>query len=85
MFFGPADVAADIGKAGDSMCAAVWDLVLPVAYKLIEKGIPIGTLVLDPKFAKKRLAKGFFAACGSDASLLARVLMYSLPLLQTLH
>jgi len=73
IFFGPADIAADIGKLGKPMDAAVWALIKPAAQKLIAKGMPVGTLVLDPAFAIELLNEGFtFVACGSDASLLAK-------------
>lgn len=73
IFFGPADIAADIGKVGKPLHPDVWDLIMPVAKKLIAKGVPVGTLVLDANFAANLLNEGFsFVACGSDASLLAR-------------
>jgi len=73
VFFGPADIAADIGKLGQPMCDEVWELILPIAKKLIRQGVPVGTLVLDAGFAAKLLSDGFtFVACGSDTALLAR-------------
>ena len=73
IFFGPADIAADIGELGKPMCPAVWDLIRPAAQMLIGKGIPVGTLVFDPAFAVQLLREGFtFVACGSDAGLLAK-------------
>jgi 4-hydroxy-2-oxoheptanedioate aldolase len=73
VFFGPADIAADIGKLGQPMCKEVWDLVLPVAKTLMRQGVPVGTLVLDAEFAAKLLLDGFnFVACGTDTALLAR-------------
>lgn len=73
IFFGPGDIAADIGKVGKPMDPEVWDLIQPAAQKLIAKGIPVGTLVLDPAFATELLNEGFsFVACGTDASLLAK-------------
>lgn len=73
IFFGPGDIAADIGKVGQPMDAEVWDLIRPAAQRLIAKGIPVGTLVLDPAFATDLLNEGFsFVACGTDASLLAK-------------
>ena len=73
VFFGPADIAADIGKLGKPMDPAVWALIKPAAQRLIAKGIPVGTLVLDPTFAAELLNEGFtFVACGSDLSLLAK-------------
>ncbi|WP_342077571.1 HpcH/HpaI aldolase/citrate lyase family protein [Yoonia sp. SS1-5] len=73
IFFGPADIAADIGKLGQPMDPAVWALVRPAAQKLIAQGVPVGTLVMDPAFATELLNDGFtFVACATDASLLAR-------------
>ena len=73
VFFGPADIAADIGKLGKPMAPEVWALIRPAAQKLIAKGVPVGTLVLDPAFATDLLNEGFtFVACGTDASLLAK-------------
>jgi len=73
IFFGPADIAADMGMLGQPMDSKVWDLIMPVAKKLIEKGVPVGTLVMDQEFSVKLLNEGFtFVACGTDASLLAK-------------
>ena len=73
VFFGPADIAADIGKLGQPNCKEVWDLILPVAKALMAKGMPVGTLMLDPDFAIKLVGDGFtFVAVGSDLSLLAK-------------
>jgi 4-hydroxy-2-oxoheptanedioate aldolase len=73
VFFGPADISADMGLLGQPMADAVWDLILPVARRLIAAGVPVGTLVTDPGFARKLLDQGFtFVACGTDAGLLAR-------------
>ncbi len=73
VFFGPADIAADMGFLGQPMHEDVWAKILPAAHRLIAKGIPVGTLVMDPAFAKRLLGEGFtFVACGSDAGLLAR-------------
>lgn len=73
VFFGPADIAADMGLLGRPTDPAVWELIRPAARRLIEAGVAVGTLVFDPAFAKSLLAEGFaFVACGSDAVLLAR-------------
>ena len=72
VFFGPADLAADVDRLGQPMCNEVWSMIMPVAKKLIEKGMPVGTLVLDSKFAAGLLNEGFsFVACGTDTSILA--------------
>ena len=73
IFFGPADISADMGLLGQTMAPAVWELISSAAKKLIAKDIPVGTLVLDPQFAAKLLNDGFtFVACGVDTALLAR-------------
>lgn len=73
IFFGPADIAADMGLLGKPMDAAVWDLIMPAARALMAQGVPVGTLVMDPVFAAKLLNEGFtFVACGSDTGLLAK-------------
>lgn len=73
LFFGPADIAADIGKLGKPMDPEVWALIKPAAKKLMAKGMPVGTLVLDPVFATELLNEGFtFVACAVDTSLLAK-------------
>jgi 4-hydroxy-2-oxoheptanedioate aldolase len=73
VFFGPADIAADLGLLGQPMHDDVWAAILPAARNLIAKNVPVGTLVLDPEFARRLIGDGFsFVACGSDAGLLAR-------------
>mgnify|MGYP003627356188 FL=1 len=73
IFFGPADIAADIGKLGKPMDPDVWALVKPAAQRLIAKGMPVGTLVTDPAFAADLLNEGFtFVAIATDSGLLAR-------------
>lgn len=73
IFFGPADIGADMGHLGQPMHADVWAAIRPVARRLIDAGMPVGTLVSDAAFAAELLRDGFtFVACGSDAGLLAR-------------
>lgn len=73
VFFGPADIAADMGLLGQSMSPAVWDLIRPAAKTLIATGVRVGTLVFDTAFARNLIDEGFsFVACGSDAVMLAR-------------
>lgn len=73
LFFGPADISADMGLLGKPMDPAVWELIRPVAKKLIAKGMPVGTLVLDAGFAAELLRDGFsFVACGVDSAVLSR-------------
>ncbi|NND81805.1 MAG: 4-hydroxy-2-oxo-heptane-1,7-dioate aldolase [Gammaproteobacteria bacterium] len=73
VFFGPADIAADMGLLGQPMSKDVWGLIRPVARLLAAKGVPVGTLVLDSNFACELLQGEFsFVAGGSDVALLAR-------------
>ena len=73
VFFGPADIAADMGKLGQPRDPEVWALIRETAQKLTANGVACGTLVLDPAFAAELLNDGFtFVACGTDASLLAK-------------
>ncbi|MFC7739287.1 HpcH/HpaI aldolase/citrate lyase family protein [Roseomonas sp. GCM10028921] len=73
VFFGPADIAADMGHLGQPLHPEVWTAIMPAAQALIARGTPVGTLISDPVFARDLLAKGFlFVACGVDAALLAR-------------
>lgn len=73
VFFGPGDIAADIGKLGKPLDSAVWDLIRPAAKALIAKGVPVGTLVTNAEFAAELLNEGFsFVACGTDSGLLAK-------------
>ncbi|MEM8538900.1 MAG: aldolase/citrate lyase family protein, partial [Pseudomonadota bacterium] len=71
IFFGPADIATDMGHLADPMHDDVWEAILPAAKRLIAKGMPVGTLVMDIDFAKRLLDEGFtFVGCGTDAILL---------------
>lgn len=73
IFFGPADIAADIGKLGNPMDPDVWALIKPAAQKLIANGMPVGTLVTDVDFAADLLNEGFtFVAVATDTGLLAQ-------------
>lgn len=73
VFFGPADIGADIGRLGAPLHEDVWALIRPAARALIDAGTPVGTLVNDPEFATALLNEGFgFVACGTDTVMLAR-------------
>ncbi len=73
IFFGPADIAADMGLIGQPMQEDVWATIRPVARELMKMGMPVGTLVTDPRFAAQLLNEGFtFVACGTDTGLLAK-------------
>ena len=71
VFFGPADIGADLGKLGNPMDPAVWELLAPVSKKLIEDGVAVGTLVSDVSFATQLFNDGYnYVACGTDMGLL---------------
>ncbi|WP_417522858.1 HpcH/HpaI aldolase family protein [Marinovum sp.] len=73
IFFGPADIAADMGMLGQPTAREVWEKIRPVARRLMAKGMPVGTLVSDTTLAAELLGEGFtFVACGTDTGLLAR-------------
>lgn len=73
IFFGPADIAADMGLLGQHMSDPVWDLIQTAARQLMDAGVSVGTLVTDPVFAAKLLNDGFtFVACGTDTNILAK-------------
>ncbi len=73
IFFGPSDISADLGHGGNPAAPEVWAAIQPVAKTLMARGVPVGTLTLNPAQAKDLLAEGFtFVACGLDTALLAR-------------
>ncbi len=73
VFFGPADIGADLGHLGKPMAEPVWDLILPVAQKLEASGTPTGTLVIDAARSAELLNDCFtFIACGLDSIVLTR-------------
>lgn len=73
IFFGPADIAADMGYLGDPMHPAVWEAIHAAAAIVMDMGLPVGTLVSDPDFAADLLKAGFtFVAIGQDTATLAR-------------
>lgn len=59
IFFGPADIGADMGHLGQPMHPDVWALIRPAARALMSRGMPVGTLVSDPAFAAELLNDGF--------------------------
>ena len=62
-----------MGHLGQTLHAEVWEVIRPAAKLLMDKGIPVGTLVTDPDFAAELLNEGFtFVACGTDVGLLAK-------------
>lgn len=73
VFFGPADLAADMGKLGQIQDAQLWEHISNAAKQVETVGKPAGTLVMDSTKASTLLNDGFtFVACGSDTGLLAR-------------
>lgn len=73
VFFGPADLSADMGKLGQVLDVQLWEHISNAARKVEAAGKPAGTLVMDPTKASALLNDGFtFVACGSDLGLLAR-------------
>lgn len=73
VFFGPADIGADMGILGQPTHPDIWEFIMPVAKRLMADGIPVGTLVADTNLARRLLDEGFtFVACGIDASILAK-------------
>jgi 4-hydroxy-2-oxoheptanedioate aldolase len=73
VLFGPSDIAADMGLLGQPMHPAVWEAILPTARRLIDAGVPVGTLVTDLAFARNLMAQGFtFIACAVDTVILSR-------------
>ena len=73
VFFGPSDIAADMGLLGQPLHPAVWEAILPVARALMAEGVRVGTLVTDIPFARNLMAQGFtYIACGVDTVILSR-------------
>jgi 4-hydroxy-2-oxoheptanedioate aldolase len=73
VFFGPADLSADMGLIGQPTHADVTAAIAEGARKVAAIGKPTGTLIGDLKFVEHWLKSGFsFVACGSDIALLAR-------------
>jgi len=73
VFFGPADLAADMGKLGQILDVQLWERISNAAKQVEAVGKPAGTLVMDPAKASALLSDDFtFVACGSDTGLLAR-------------
>jgi len=73
VFFGPADIAASMGKLGQITDDEVWKEIFACAARVQAMGKPVGTLVTDPELTQKVLDAGFlFVAVGLDHGLLAR-------------
>ncbi|MEX0284213.1 MAG: HpcH/HpaI aldolase/citrate lyase family protein [Paracoccaceae bacterium] len=75
VFFGPSDIAADLGHLGKPMHPEVWETIRPISKRLADKGMPVGTLVADLDFAGGLLNEEFsFVACSTEAAALARAM-----------
>ena len=73
VFFGPADIAADMGLLGQAAHPDVWAAISEAASVVHAAGKPTGTLVQSADRAVEQFNDGFsFVACGSDLGLLAR-------------
>jgi len=73
VFFGPADLSADMGKLGQVGDAQLWEHIGNAAKRVEAIGKPAGTLVMDADKGSRLLNGDFtFVACGSDLGLLAR-------------
>lgn len=73
VFFGPADLSADMGKLGQVNDVQLWEHIANGAKIVQAAGKPAGTLVMDGGKAARLINDGFnFVACGSDLGLLAR-------------
>ncbi len=73
VFFGPADIAADMGLLGQAAHPDVWAAIGEAADIVKDLRKPAGTLVQNADAAVKLFGEGFsFVACGSDLGLLAR-------------
>ncbi len=73
VFFGPADIGADLGKLGTPMDPAIWEAIMPAAEAVRQVGKPVGTLVFDGDRAAELMRDGFtYVACGGDVALLAK-------------
>ena len=73
LFFGPADLAADMGLLGQLGSEDLWSAIGEGAMKAQAAGKPVGTLVGDAQKAVEFLKDGFtFVACSSDLNLMVK-------------
>lgn len=73
IFFGPADLSADMGLIGQLDNSELWAAILEGVASAESEGKPSGTLVANPDKAIELFNQGFtFVACGTDTNLLAR-------------
>ena len=72
-FFGPADLAADMGLLGQLANEDLWSAIAQGAEAARRAGKPSGTLVGHHEKAIELFKAGFgFVACSSDLNLLVR-------------
>ena len=72
VFFGPADLAADMGRLGNPGAAVVVEAVEAGMKVVMAAGKPVGTSTSDKALARRYLKAGAtFVAVGSDVGLLA--------------
>ncbi len=73
VFFGPADLAADMGMLGQIASQELWARISEGARTARKAGAPAGTLVGDPGKALELLGADFaFVACSSDVNLMVK-------------
>lgn len=73
LFFGPADLAADLGMLGQVGSDELWSTIAEGAAAARAAGKPVGTLVGDAGKAVELFGAGFaFVACSSDLNLLVK-------------
>lgn len=73
IFFGPADLSADMELLGQLDNPELWAAILEGVAAAESEGKPSGTLVANPDKAIELFNQGFtFVACGTDSNLLAR-------------
>lgn len=73
VFFGPADLSADMGLLGQPGHEKVAEEIRKGAARVKAGGKPTGILVGDPKSATAWVKEGItFVACGTDINLIAR-------------
>ncbi|MEM1363485.1 MAG: HpcH/HpaI aldolase/citrate lyase family protein [Pseudomonadota bacterium] len=72
IFFGPADLSASMGLSGQVTHPDVTGGIMRAGAKLSAKGVPWGTMMLDPALAREFISAGCsYTAVGVDMVLLA--------------
>ncbi len=71
IFFGPADLAADLGMMGQLASDELWQVIGTGVAAAVQAGKPCGTLVGSPDKAAELFGAGFtFVACSSDLNVM---------------